>query len=362
MWKRLWAVAAEFLSTHPSDPLAPVGAPSRRTTPDVVREQGPPAGAAPADGSFAEDGAALAHDADDEDFPALPRFEKVAFTDVDSPATKASAPDPYEVLARLARLVAERAAADERLGRACLLVRRFGVARQLGWSCFEEWCVERLGLAPSTVYQRIALERRLAALPELRDALRSRRLSYEQARLVARVATRADVAARIEDAAGKSCIALLRDLEAEERLQMCDAGELRAVVPEDVDSLLAEAIRAARLHWRRLLTAGEALVEVARHFVWTWAPEVMRLVKGADPVILRDEGLCRVPGCSRPADHVHHLRFRSAGGPLEEWNELSLCAVHHLLGVHRGNVLVAGRAPDRLTFVLGEREVAALRT
>jgi len=142
---------------------------------------------------------------------------------------------------------------------------------------------------------------------------------------------------------------------------MWDAGELRAVVPEDVGSLLSEAIHAARLHSGRRLTPGEALVEVALHFVETWAPEVMRLAKGADPVILRDGGLCQIPGCSRPADHVHHLWFRSAGGPLEPWNELSMCLPHHLLGVHGGNVLVTGRAPDGLTFVLGEREVAAAR-
>jgi hypothetical protein len=207
----------------------------------------------------------------------------------------------------------------------------------------------------------MALERRMAALPELREALRSRRLSYEQARLVARVATPSDVAARIEDAAGKTCIALVRDLEAEERLQMCDAGGLRAVVPEDVESLLSEAIRAARLHCEHGLTPGEALVEISRHFIATWGPEVIRLVKGADPVIFRDAGLCQVPGCSRPAAHVHHLWFRSAGGPLEEWNELSLCLPHHLLCVHAGSVLVTGRAPDRLTFVLGEKEVAAAR-
>jgi len=201
----------------------------------------------------------------------------------------------------------------------------------------------------------------MAELPELREALRSRRLSYVQARLVARVATPTDVAARIEDAAGKPCIALVRDLEEEARLQMWNAGQLRASVPEDAESLLLEAIRAARLHAGRPLAAGEALVEIARHFVRTWAPEVLRLVKGADPVVLRDGGLCQVPGCSRPAAQVHHLWYRSAGGPLVDWNELSMCLPHHLLGVHAGNLLVAGRAPDGLTFVLGEREVAKVR-
>jgi hypothetical protein len=334
-WKRLWAIAAEYLSEHPVDPLEPmaarpapslpVGWSARMTGPEAAREPLPPAARLP----------------EDQREPPAPR-------------------NPYEVVERLARLVAERAAADERLGRACLLVKSFGAARLLGYSCFEEYCVERLGLAPSTAYQRIALERRMRDLPELRAALRSRRLSYEQARLVARIATLGDVAARIEEAAGKTCIALARALEAEERLQMWDAGELRAVVPEDVGTLLADALRAARLH-EGGLTPGEALVAVARHFILTWEAEVRRLARGADPVILRDGALCRVPGCSRAADHVHHVIPRSACGPLEPWNELSLCAVHHLRGVHGGSVRITGRAPDGLAFVLGEREVRAAR-
>jgi hypothetical protein len=53
--------------------------------------------------------------------------------------------------------------------------------------------------------------------------------------------------------------------------------------------------------------------------------------------------------------------FRGAGGPLEPWNEISLCPVHHLRGVHGGNVRITGAAPGGLEFTLGEREVAAAR-
>jgi hypothetical protein len=345
MWRRLWAISAEFLSSYPIDPLERP-APRRPPAPPVWQ---------------VEPGVANGSGAD----PVPPR--------TGAPRTEASleagplrgvpslrAPrDPYDLLAELTRLVAERAGADEQLRRACLLVKRFGVARRLGWSSFEEWCAERLGLAPSTVYQRIALERRMAELPELREALRARRLSYEQARHVARVATRSTVAARIAEAAGKTCLELQRGIEAEEHLQMWNAGELRAVVPEDVGELLSDALRSARLHAGRPITPGEALVWVAGHFALTWVDEATRILLRAHRVVVRDGGLCRMPGCSRPAAHVHHIRQRSAGGPLEAWNEVSLCLVHHLLGVHRGNALVTGQAPDGLAFVLGEREVLA---
>jgi hypothetical protein len=269
--------------------------------------------------------------------------------------------DPYDVLDRLARLVRGRAGQDEQLGRACLLVRRFGSWRWQGFPSFDAWCAERLGLAPSTVRQRVALERRMQELPALREALRSGRLSYEQARLVARVARASDVAARIEEAAAKSCIAYRRELEGEDHRQMWRAGEVRAVVPDEVDALLADAIRAARACSKRGLTPGEALVLVALHFIRTWKDEVMRLLRAADPVVLRDGALCQVPGCSRAADHVHHVVPRSACGPLEPWNEVSLGAVHHLGGVHAGNLRITGTAPDGLRFTLGAREVAAAR-
>jgi 5-methylcytosine-specific restriction endonuclease McrA len=109
------------------------------------------------------------------------------------------------------------------------------------------------------------------------------------------------------------------------------------------------------------VTPGEALQLVAAHFVLTWKAEVFRVLRVTDPVVLRDAGLCQVPGCSRPAEHVHHLTPRAQGGPLEPWNELCLCTVHHLRGVHAGNLRIDGVAPDRLRFVLGEREVAAAR-
>jgi len=209
------------------------------------------------------------------------------------------------------------------------------------------------------------LQRRLPrfeAEPRSRSqALRSGRLSYEQARLVARVAGAADVAARIEEAAARTCIAYRRALEGEEHRQMWRAGELRAVVPDEVDALLADALRAARACSRGGLTPGEALVAVALHFIRTWKDEVARRIGTTDRVILRDGALCQVPGCSRAADHVHHVVPRSACGPLEPWNEVSLCAVHHLRGAHGGSVRITGRAPDGLAFTLGEREVAASR-
>ena len=76
-------------------------------------------------------------------------------------------------------------------------------------------------------------------------------------------------------------------------------------------------------------------------------------------VLARDRGFCQVPGCSRAATQAHHIDDRSAGGADEPWNLVSLCAAHHLHGVHLGYIRVSGRAPHGLRWQLGVRLGAA---
>jgi hypothetical protein len=47
--------------------------------------------------------------------------------------------------------------------------------------------------------------------------------------------------------------------------------------------------------------------------------------------------------------------FRSAGGSDDLANRTTLCAWHHLRGVHAGLVRCAGTAPDALRFELAVR-------
>jgi 5-methylcytosine-specific restriction endonuclease McrA len=69
----------------------------------------------------------------------------------------------------------------------------------------------------------------------------------------------------------------------------------------------------------------------------------------------RDNHCCQVPGCSRAAVHAHHIIPRSKGGTDDEWNLVSLCASHHLNGIHGGRIRVTGRAPDKLVWEFGLR-------
>jgi hypothetical protein len=221
------------------------------------------------------------------------------------------------------------------------------------FASFGHYCTERLGLAPRTVEQRAALARRLCALPQLRQALREGRVSYEKARLVARAADDETVAAWIGKAEASTCIALRREVEAGEDTQMCARGELDLRLPGAVARLLATACRAARAAEGRWLSPGECLERIAEHFIATWEGAVPRPRTPEGRAIARDGGLCQVPGCSRAAAHAHHVTYRSRGGGDEPANLVALCAAHHLVGVHGGYLRVSGRAPRALRWAIG---------
>jgi hypothetical protein len=73
-----------------------------------------------------------------------------------------------------------------------------------------------------------------------------------------------------------------------------------------------------------------------------------------DPVFERDGWRCAVPACSARRNlHDHHLVFRSRGGHNGRDNRVSVCAWHHLRGIHSGRVRAWGEAPDRVHWELG---------
>jgi hypothetical protein len=64
-----------------------------------------------------------------------------------------------------------------------------------------------------------------------------------------------------------------------------------------------------------------------------------------------------VPGCSARASlHDHHVVYRSRGGDHAWTNRVTICAAHHLHGIHGFRVRVQGVAPDDLTWEIGLRD------
>jgi hypothetical protein len=262
-----------------------------------------------------------------------------------------------EIDARLRELGARRDGWDALLGYCAYAVRRSGLWRLAGFASFEHYCAERLGMAPRTVEQRAALERRLWQVPALRQA-RDRGLSYEKLRVLSRLPD-GEIAGWVPRAWRLTCVALRDAVEARDEAQMRAARVLRARVPGRVAEVLAAAFRAVRGVEGCLLGDGPCLVRVARHFVETWRPCVRKARTRSQRVRARDLGRCQAPGCSRLARHAHHVEYRAHGGDDADRNLVALCACHHLRAVHGGSLRVRGTAPDRLVWEVGGRPFTA---
>ena len=106
----------------------------------------------------------------------------------------------------------------------------------------------------------------------------------------------------------------------------------------------------------RLPTTGRALGLILDHVLDAWGA-LDEKVRRSHRVFARDGWRCVVPGCSSMRNlHDHHVVFRSAGGSDALENRATLCAFHHLRGVHAGIVRCFGRAPGALRFELGVRK------
>jgi HNH endonuclease len=332
-WQRLEVMCQEFLAGHPVDP------------PDD-ESSGPLGGPVVEWLEAAKLGLEL--ETRQWEFLVSPAPVPAAESALDDAAS-----DGRRMDAELRRLASMRDRWDDLLGHLAMLVRMTGLWRDMCFASFGHYSEERLGMSARAVEQRASLARRLYSLPALRRALREGRLSYEKARLVARVADDGTAAAWIARAEKTTCIALRRDIEAGEETQTCARGELDLRVPRRVHELLSAAFRAARAAEGRWLGPGACLARIAEHFVETWKAAAKERSTPHTRVLARDCGFCQVPGCSRPAAHAHHVVYRSRGGDDDDANLVSLCAAHHLHGVHMGYIRVRGSAPDALAWELG---------
>jgi hypothetical protein len=133
----------------------------------------------------------------------------------------------------------------------------------------------------------------------------------------------------------------------------------RFIGPTDVVQLFRAVLCTVRRRIERetgrLPTAGAALGVMLDHALSSWGV-LDEKVAARHRVFARDGWRCAVPGCTSFENlHEHHIRFRSAGGGDSLDNRITLCAFHHLRGVHAGLLRCVGRAPDGLRWELGIR-------
>jgi hypothetical protein len=268
---------------------------------------------------------------------------------------------PEELDASALRLVRARRSYDLSLGALALRVVDGRVWAAVGYRTLEEYATERLGMTPSVFRQRVWLERRMFALPLLREALAKGILSYSKAVLVAREATPKTVADLIERARGTTWQQTERKTSAREEKRNRARGLRRLWAPKEAARTVVAAILSAQRRSAsegKRIDAGEALARISDHFVEVWSKHRRRRASRARAAVFeRHGGCCAVPGCSLRAHHIHHIRYRSQGGTDDAWNQVALCAPHHLRGIHEGRLKVSGRAGERLTWIFGNGEI-----
>jgi hypothetical protein len=289
--------------------------------------------------------------------------------------------DPRELDARLRRAVALERTLLARVGPLVCRVAGERLHAARGFRSLDAWARERLGMCPRNVRALVRLERACLAAPALRAAWRGGEISWSQAQILVAVAVLDHAApwlpAWIERARRVTVRRLEDDVEIAAETGDVDPAHLAALPPglqigarpmfshANVCVRIggpADAIRLFRATvatvQRRIERAegrasspAEALAAMLDHVEEAWG--VRRPTPREHAVFARGGWRCTVPGCSSYRNlHAHHVDFRSAGGGDELSNLTTLCAWHHLRGVHAGILSIRGRAPGRLRFEL----------
>jgi hypothetical protein len=317
------------------------------------------------------------------------------------------AADPFELDTRLRHAVALEQRVDAEL--APLLRRAFEARnhRSAGFSRFDSWARECLGLSPRKARALLRLDRAAAKCPPLSEAFASARVSWVQAQVLLPLLSFPEAAEfrapwvswteqvsvrRLQE--NVDAALLLLETERETFLaggglperQTCahatrpaedappaastpanseESQRFMFLAPRPVARLFRAVLCSVQRHLERSSgrsatstptpSLGLASEWMFDHAFETWGANEPRVAR-EHRVFERDGWRCTVPGCTSHRNlHDHHIVFRSAGGSDALANRTTLCAWHHLRGVHENRVRCRGSAPAGLRFELGLR-------
>ena len=298
--------------------------------------------------------------------------------------------DPHRLDAHLRMALAVLQSIDSETGRLLTILSERRLHHDLGIPRFADYVRERLGMSLRRARALMAVERAGRRIPLLAEAYRKGRVSLARALVILPVLHEDAAAAWIARAQevtirhlsdlvtyaletsepgcpvspppaevhslhgfeSMSAAAAITGADDTPPVQMCAwplDSEIRFCAPTTVAALFRGAIRvytpAGEPPWRGL----ERLVRHARA-EWLAQP------RHHDPIFERDGWRCAVPACgARASLHDHHIVYRSRGGDNAGLNRVSICAAHHLRGIHGMRIRVEGVAPHDLTWELGLR-------
>jgi hypothetical protein len=323
--------------------------------------------------------------------------------------------DAFELDERFRRALSMEQRLDARVGPLLVLVWDHWVHRALGYPTREAYARERLGMDPTRARALVRLERAAALSEPFARAYRTGALSSVKAGILVPLVLSDPLGRFVADWvtwAERVTVRRLRDdvewalaLEETDRVAFAQSGGLppeargeeatrnaesgpserdggrdreigapqresaeetcsvRFIGSADVVQLFRAVLCTVRRRMERdmgrLPTEGEALGAMLDHALSSWGALDTK-VPARHRVFDRDGWRCAAPGCTSMQNlHDHHIRFRSAGGSDAPENRVTLCAFHHLRGVHAARLRCVGRAPDGLTWQMGIRAGAA---
>jgi hypothetical protein len=307
--------------------------------------------------------------------------------------------DAFELDARLRRAVALEQRIEAEAAPLLRALADRGAHRLRGFATFGAFARERLGLSPRKTRALVRLARAGERCGALRHAFANGRLSWVQAHALVPIllATRTEEhSVWIERASRVSVRRLEQEVDAAllhlagQAAQAGRTGQTGAQAtppgatpaapqaepetepeserffftgPADVVRLFRAVLCSVRRRLEhatgRPASEGDAADWMFDHAFLAWGANDARVPR-EHAVFARDGWRCTVPGCTSYRNlHDHHVRYRSAGGSDDESNLTTLCAKHHLRGVHATRLRWVGRAPDGLTWQMGLRPGAA---
>ena len=282
---------------------------------------------------------------------------------------------------RMRTLVRARQRIDWQMGRLLRTFFALRLHRLMGFPSAAAYARERLGLSPRKARALVALERKTWEAPALLAAYREGQLSWLRALMLLPVLSEENAPAWIGRAQAVTVRRLVDEVEWVVERQAAAGVPAAASGPPPPGAALVVAERQMRAHEacppldaQIVFYAPASLAVLLREAIAVFAKpgeprwcgferllehveaEWQRQPRHRDPVFARDGWRCAVPACtSRRNLHDHHLLFRSRGGGNARDNRITVCAWHHLRGIHQGRVRAWGTAPDDVTWELGVR-------
>jgi hypothetical protein len=319
-----------------------------------------------------------------------PNETRAAFADLDWSAIREAIPEdlvgfdgdvetlaPFALDARMRAVLRALRRVDWQMGRLLRVFLDRRLYRLMLFPSAARYVTERLGMSARKARALVAVERKTWEAEAFGEAYRAGDLSWVRALTILPIIAESTAPAWVERATAVPVRRLTDEVEwaltvrdglvpiappppgtsltIDER-QLCTRPEWEF---PDAEVAFSAPVAVVGLFWTAILAFAHphqsligGLQSLLLHVKAEWEGQP----RHRDPVFARDGWRCAVPICTARRElHDHHLVFRSRGGGNERENRITLCAWHHLRGVHAGRVRAEGEAPHLLTWEIGVR-------